>query len=82
MIERSERNTPLDPSRSRLPSRAFGQRLDARYGGEGELHASAMVATFLILRMLKTAGAVVVIGCVLRAGLRRNAWMLDIHGMC
>lgn len=79
VIERFQRTTPIDRNRGRRPNRASGQRRDARYCGEGELHASAMMATFLALRMPETAGTMV--GCVLGIDLRRNAWMLDVHGM-
>lgn len=58
-----------------------GKRSNTRDRGKGELHASAMMAAYLVLAVFKAAGALVAIRCVRCCALGRNVVMLDVQGM-
>ena len=67
---------------NRFPHHDTGRFLNFGFRGEGKLHASAMMAAFMILRALVTSGARRSRRGMGRTGLHRNAWMPEAAVMC
>ena len=81
MIERLWGTARMESNRNGLLRRGAGKRLNPRHRGKRQLHASAMMAAYLVLAMLKAAGALIMIRYQRIDTLGLGVVMLDVRGM-